>query len=50
VERGARRRLLGGGRWNPFSDERAVRSGHHTGVQALAVQEGRLEELGRSRQ
>jgi hypothetical protein len=30
--------LGGGGRRNPFSGERAVRSGRHTGVQALAVQ------------
>jgi hypothetical protein len=37
VESGARRRLLGGGLWNPYSDEQAVRPGHHAGVQALWV-------------
>jgi hypothetical protein len=50
AKRGAHRRLLGDGRWNPFSGERAIRSGRNTGVQALALQEGRLEAIGRSRQ
>jgi hypothetical protein len=37
VESGTHRRLLGGGHWNPYSDEQVVRPRQHAGVQALWV-------------